>query len=264
MVTVFDDVLYIAVIPIIVVAILLQNRRMVGRMSDRLEIHRAARERIARELQDILLQGIQGLILQFQAVAEHIPEESPLRAQIDQALDRADSVLVESRGRVHDFYTSDHGLKDLGAAFAWLGQTFAEYWPPTFQLVFSGERQDIEAVVEEEIYLIGREALLNAFQHARALGIEVELAFEVKQFRLCVRDDGVGIPSSIVEEGRRSGRWGLVGMRERAHSIGGQLEIQGHVGLGTKVELVVPSGIVYRKGYRASWASLKRLLGVRR
>jgi signal transduction histidine kinase len=259
------EILSMAAVTIIIVALgILQYRRMVNTLRDRLEVRHAERERIARELHDTLLQGIQGLILHFQAVAERIPQESPLRAQIDQALDRADTVLIEGRDRVRDLRASDHGANDLSATFSSLGAGFAEEWPTKFRVVCGGEQQAIDPVIREEIYLIGREALLNAFRHAQAAAIEAELAYDVKQFRLCVRDDGIGIPPDIMEAGHRPGHWGLVGMRERANCIGGKLKILARQGTGVEVELLVPSGIAYVHARRPRWVSLKRLLSLGR
>jgi signal transduction histidine kinase len=260
----FEILSMVALAIVIAGLVILQYRRMVNTLRDRLEVRHAERERIARELHDTLLQGIQGLILHFQAVAERIPKESPLRAQIDQALDRADTVLIEGRDRVRDLRASDRGANDLSAAFASLGEGFAEEWPTKFRVVCGGEQQSIDPAIREEIYLIGREALLNAFRHAQAVEIEAELAYDVKQLRLCVRDDGIGIPPDIMEAGCRPGHWGLVGMRERANCIGGKLKILARQGTGVEVELIVPSGIAYTHARRRPWASLKRLLSLGR
>jgi signal transduction histidine kinase len=255
----FQILSIVAVVIIIIGLAILQYRRMAGTLRDRLEVRHAERERIARELHDTLLQGIQGLILHFQAVAERLPEDSPLRAQIDKALDRADAVLVEGRDRVRDLRASDRAAKDLGVAFAALGEGFAEEWPARFRVIYGGEQQEIDPVIREEIYLIGREALLNAFRHAQAAEIEAELAYDVRQFRLCVRDDGVGIPHDVMEANHRPGHWGLAGMRERASCIDGQLRIWARPGAGTEVELAVPASVAYAHVRRTGWALLKRL-----
>jgi signal transduction histidine kinase len=244
--------------------VILQYRRMLATLRDRLEVRHAERERIARELHDTLLQGIQGLVLCFQAIAERIPPGEPLRAQIDHALDRADSVLVEGRDRVRDLRASDRATKDLVVAFGSLGGTLAQQWPVRFKVVSNGDQREIDSVVREEVYLIGREAVLNAFQHARAEDIEVELAFDAKQFRLCVRDSGVGIDPRILEAGRRPGHWGLIGMRERANCIGGILKIWARAETGTEIELIVPATIAYAQARRTRWFWFKKLLSLGR
>ena len=89
------------------------------------------------------------------------------------------------------------------------------------------------------------EALRNAFHHARAGRIEVEIRYDARQFRVRVRDDGIGIDTSMIGQEGRSGHWGLKGMRERAESIGGQLEIWSERGAGTELELTIPALVAY-------------------
>jgi len=84
------------------VAYHLHSRRTEAVVRRRLEAQLAEREIAARELHDTLLQGIQGLILRFQAVAERIPSREPAREMMERALERADEVLVETRDRVND------------------------------------------------------------------------------------------------------------------------------------------------------------------
>ncbi|RDS80850.1 hypothetical protein DWU98_12965 [Dyella monticola] len=260
----FQILSILAAILCVIGLVIFQYRKMVATVRDRLEVRHAERERIARELHDTLLQGIQGLILCFQAVAERMSGGDPLRAQIDQALDRADSVLVDGRDRVRDLRASDHATQDLTVAFATLGEGFSAEQPPKFRLVSTGERQEIDPTIREEIYLIGREALLNAFHHAKATEIGVEIVYDIKQLRLCVRDNGIGIDPTVLEAGRKPGHWGLVGMRERANCIGGQFKIWAKPGAGTEIELVVPAGIAYVRSRKRRWTWLKQMLSLGR
>ena len=98
----------------------------------------------------------------------------------------------------------------------------------------------------EECYSIGREAIINAFSHSNAQRIEAEIAFDHRQFRVRVRDDGRGIDPGILEAGGRSGHWGLQGMQERAQKIGGQLKFWSRPETGTEVELTIPGGTAYQ------------------
>ena len=233
-------------------------RQVNRRLRVRLETRHAERERIARDLHDTLLQGVQGLTLCIQAFTDRIPKGDPFRAKVDQALDRAHNLLVDGRDRVRDLHTSDHATKDLAVAFASLAEDLAKEWPTSFRIARDGAQQDINPVIGEEIYLIGREAMLNALQHAKAVEIEVELAYEGKQFRVRVCDDGVGIDPKIMEAGYRPGHWGLAGMRERATGIGGQLMIRARSGTGTEIELVIPAGIAYVRSRQSRWMWFKR------
>jgi len=94
------------------------------------------------------------------------------------------------------------------------------------------------------MYRIAREALRNAFRHARATQIEAEIAYGPRMFRVRIRDDGQGIPPAVLKEGR-SGHYGLAGMRERAAQIGAKLNIWSGLGAGTEVELSIPGAIAY-------------------
>jgi signal transduction histidine kinase len=78
----------------------LRRRRASAHLQSRREVRRAERQRIASELDDSLLQGFHGLMLQFQAATERIPEDLPARKLMEAALDRADLVLVEGRHRL--------------------------------------------------------------------------------------------------------------------------------------------------------------------
>ena len=90
------------------------------------------------------------------------------------------------------------------------------------------------------------EAMRNAFRHARARRIEVEIRYDTRELRVRVRDDGIGMDASVLQEGR-TGHYGLPGMRERAKSIGGQLEVWSEQGAGTELELTVPASVAYGK-----------------
>jgi signal transduction histidine kinase len=97
---------------------------------------------------------------------------------------------------------------------------------------------------------MAREAVGNAFRHARANRIKVELRYDERTLRLRVRDDGIGLDSQMLAQGGVEGHWGLPGMKERAKSIGGQLEIESGPRQGTEIELTVPGNIAYVESER--------------
>ena len=110
-------------------------------------------------------------------------------------------------------------------------------------------------MVRDEIYRIAAEALRNAFRHARADGVEVEIRYDDKQFRLRVRDNGKGIDPAVLARQGIEGHYGLRGMPERAATIGGQVAVWSEVGVGTEVELRLPGRTVYATSRRGSWLS---------
>jgi signal transduction histidine kinase len=106
-----------------------------------------------------------------------------------------------------------------------------------------------------EVYSIAREALTNAFRHASASQVEVELIYDRAQFSLRIRDNGTGIGEQMVSGGRL-GHWGLQGMRERAGLSGGKLSFGTRPGAGTKVELLIPGKLAYaesERSHKVSW-----------
>jgi signal transduction histidine kinase len=85
----------------------------------------------------------------------------------------------------------------------------------------------------------------NAFRHAQARNIEVDIRYEEQQFRLRVRDDGKGIDPEVLSATGREGHFGLHGMKERAEIANGKLEIWSRDGAGTEIELTIPADSAY-------------------
>jgi signal transduction histidine kinase len=208
------------------------------------------RSRIARELHDTLLQSFQGLILNFQRARNLLPgRPDQAMAQLDTALDRAESAIMEGRDAIHDIRGTTPQSGDFTGVISALGEELAsEYGPsgaPTFRLVVEGNPKPVSPIVGDEIYRITREALRNAYTHANARNVEAEIRYEEKLLRVRIRDDGIGINKSHLGETGRVGHYGLRGMRERATRIGAQLDVWSEKGAGAEIELRVPHQIAY-------------------
>ncbi len=223
---------------------LLRMRQVTEQIHGRLNERLAERERIARELHDTLLQGFQGLVLRFQAVMKQLPQEGSARAMMEKALDRADEVLLEGRQRVKDLRSETTALNDLGETLKSYGAELANDGAVAFTLALVGMPKPLDAIVADESYRIGREALNNAFRHSHAAKIEVEITYDRATLRVRVRDDGIGMDQGVLSNGR-PGHWGLSGMRERAERIGGELSIWSNHGVGTEIDLTVPGKLAY-------------------
>ncbi|WP_329740385.1 sensor histidine kinase [Dyella sp. A6] len=256
----FEVACILAGLALIVGLFLIRLRQVARRVHLQLEERHAERERIARELHDTLLQAVQGLILKFQAVAERISPDDPARRMIDQALDRADDVIVEGRDRVRGLRVSAKSIRDLPHALAMLGWELLGEEDEGFEVIVEGDRRPLDPMVREELYRIGHEALVNAVRHANASQIEVELDYNADGLRLRVRDNGKGVDPVTLEAGGCPGHWGLAGMRERAKRVGAILDIWSGPHSGTEVDLRVPGAVAYRGG-KPSWMSwLRRLV----
>jgi signal transduction histidine kinase/ligand-binding sensor domain-containing protein len=226
-----------------------------------LEARLSERERIARDLHDTLLQGIQGLIWRFQSATNRIPPELPARQLMEQSLDRADKLLEESRDRVKDLRPIAAEVIDLTQALAAEGEQLGQVHAAKFRMSVQGTPRDLNPIVREEEFLIAREALSNAFRHSGAKNVEVEVTYGSAAVDLRVRDDGRGISASVLELGGRSGHFGLIGMRERARKLGGQLVIWSKPQVGTEVELRIPAHIAYGTS-RATSSGARSLLKI--
>jgi signal transduction histidine kinase/ligand-binding sensor domain-containing protein len=211
----------------------------------RLDERVGERTRLARDLHDTLLQGFQGLMLRLQAIDESLPE-GEIKDELERTLDRGDQVVTESRKAVHDLRLSTVITNDLARAVRAVGNELSGESSATFGLVVEGETRELHPIVRDEIYRITREALRNAFSHARARRIEAEIIYGEHLFRLRIRDDGEGIAPALLEKGRL-GHYGLRGMRERAAEIGAKLDIWSGAGTGTEIDLSIAGSIAYGK-----------------
>src|SRR5262249_34796131 len=113
----------------------------------------------------------------------------------------------------------------------------------TFHVSTQGVPQPLAPDVRDEICRITFEAVRNAFRHAEARRIEVNVVYGDPVLQVRIRDDGRGIEASVLNHGRRPGHWGLAGMRERATRIGARLDISSRPEAGTDVELNLPTSV---------------------
>jgi signal transduction histidine kinase len=97
----------------------------------------------------------------------------------------------------------------------------------------------------------------NAFRHAQANRVEVDIRYDNEQLRLRVRDDGKGIDPAVLAAKGSVGHYGLRGMTERASVIGGDLAVWSQPNEGTEVELRVPASAAYATAERRAWFSRK-------
>jgi signal transduction histidine kinase/ligand-binding sensor domain-containing protein len=198
------------------------------------------RARLAREIHDTLAQGFVGISAQLDAVAMSMPEEeSPARSRLDLARRMARHSLTEARRSVMDLRASMLEGQNLPAAL----QTGARLWTAgsavEVEVDISGQPAGLPQDFEQHLLRIAQEAVANALKHAGANKIWVKLHLEARKLYLRIKDDGRGFD----QEGAFAslgGHFGLLGMRERAERLGGQLRLASHPGEGTEVEVSVP------------------------
>jgi signal transduction histidine kinase len=122
-----------------------------------------------------------------------------------------------------------------------LSKLLGEFAPAAglrLRIVVTGQSKKLRSVIQEQIYLIGREALVNALRHSEATSIEAEVAYLPHRMRILIRDNGCGMEQKRLTA-RNSDR-GLRAMLEGARAMGAQLQIWSKPGSGTEVELSLP------------------------
>jgi signal transduction histidine kinase/ligand-binding sensor domain-containing protein len=222
------------------------------RFSERID----ERTRIARELHDTLLQDFHGLMFRFQAARNLMPErfESAMKV-LDEAILATEKALAQGREAIHDLRPPPAAIRNLADLLRAAGEDLLSSYaahgaPEQFRVIAEGKPREISERLLGEIYRIGRELIANAFRHATASRVELEILYGETQLRLRVRDDGKGIDRNDMEIIKRSGHWGLAGIRERAQRIGASLEFWSEEGAGTEVEVTVPSSLAYERTRR--------------
>ncbi|WP_372165956.1 triple tyrosine motif-containing protein [Xanthomonas axonopodis] len=233
----------------------LRMRQVKAKLQWRSEARLLERERIARDLHDTFLQGVQGLMLRFQSAAERIPDGERARELMEDALDRADRILADGRDKVAELRTSV--CMDLPDALAMSGSELARDYGVAFQASVEGSRRALDPLVLDEAFHIGSEAMANAFRHARATRVQVVTVFGRRQLEIRVSDDGSGFDLSGVKDGH----WGLKGLRERAARVRGNLSISSKPGVGSTVQLQLPGSWAYKDARRRRW-NWRKLLGM--
>jgi signal transduction histidine kinase len=231
-----------------IVALALVRLRLLAltkRLNFRFEERLAERTRIAQELHDTLLQGFLSASMQLHVADDQLPADSKAKPLVGRVLELMDRVIEEGRNAVRGLRLSSGESEDLEQAFSRIREELAVAQGSAFRVLIEGEARVLHPVIREEVYRIGREALVNAFRHSRASDIELELEYASSYLRLLVRDNGSGIDPQVVRQGRE-GHWGLSGMRERAERIGARFRVLSGASIGTEIELSVPGNIAFQ------------------
>jgi len=212
----------------------------------------AERTRIAQDLHDTLLQGFFAVSMQLHTAVDDLPADFSARPRFGDILDRMARVLEDGRRAVQGLRSPQEHGDSLGRALAGVPSDLCPPSAVEFKVVVVGRPVELRPAVSDELYCIGREAIVNAYRHSRAKQIDTEIEYRPTELRIAVRDNGCGIDPQQLQWGR-PGHWGLQGMRERAERIGAQLHLLSKVSAGTEVELCVPSRIAF--GPRQAWAA---------
>ena len=222
-------------------------RQMMARLNWQFKERLSERARIAQDLHDTLLQGLLSASMQLHVVDDQLPADSSAKPRVRRVLDLLAHGIDDSRDAIRGLRSSNRSSQDLEQAFL---RSYEELTVQqgvsqiALRFVVGGVPRPLNPATQDEIYLIGREALINAVRHSRASQVEVELEYAVKSLRVLIRDNGCGIDTQVLRSGR-DGHWGLSGMRERAQRMGAKFRVLSRVRAGTEVELSVAGEIAF-------------------
>jgi signal transduction histidine kinase/ligand-binding sensor domain-containing protein len=220
-------------------------RWIAAQLDQQFEQRLAERTRIAQDLHDTLLQGVLSASMQLYVANERLPEDAPAKPLVERVLELMGGVVNEGRNTLRGLRSYDEGTQDLDQAYLSVSQEFTFAEGADFRVIVEGQSCALHPMIRDEVYRIGREAIVNAFRHAKANNIEVEIRYTAHELRILVRDNGCGINQQVLDSGR-DGHFGLSGMRERAERIGAQLKAWSRPDAGTEIEFFIPGKLAYR------------------
>jgi signal transduction histidine kinase/ligand-binding sensor domain-containing protein len=237
----------------------LRMGQIVAENNSRFQERLDERTRLARELHDTMLQTIQGSKLVADDALELCtdPRTRETLGRLSGWLERA---AEEGRSALNSLRASTAEGDNLAEELRSAGEECVFRSPIRFDLLAEGGGRQLHPIVHDEVFRIGYEAIRNAVSHSKASRLSVELSF-TDSLTLRVRDNGKGFDPN--EAARITDRhFGLLGMRERASRIGGQLMLKSSPGRGTLVEVVVPRNIAFRHSHAGEkhFDKLRRLL----
>jgi two-component system NarL family sensor kinase len=197
------------------------------------------RNRLAREIHDTLAQGLSAIALHLET-ADALLEAGADPQRVDQAVRQAMTLtranLEEARRSVLDLRAAPLEGRALAEALAALAEKWAAQEDLQVDFDAVGGHRPLPVRLEAGLYRIAQEALTNVARHSGARRVTLRLVTTPDQARLSVEDDGRGFDPAQVS----AGRYGLVGLNERARLLGGTLRLESSPGAGTRVEVVIP------------------------
>ena len=209
------------------------------------EARLAERDRIARDMHDTLLQSTEGLILKVHAAVQQLPLGNPTRASLMRSLDQAEELAIEGRQKLLGLRHHLPPRLELSQALAALGLELSLDSTTTFVAIKEGRVRELTGAAWDEIFSVMREAVKNAFMHARASRIEAVVTYKSSTLTVRIRDDGRGLPENVTIPFGKPGHFGLRAMGERARQLRGRLAVETGAERGTMVSLVVPGSVAY-------------------
>ncbi len=216
-----------------------QSRDLLQQFSNHLQnVLEEERKKISREIHDELGQALTGLKMDLRQISKQLsPEQEAIQQRIAASLQLIDQTIVTMRRISSDLRPGI--LDDLGlvAAVDWLVSNFQTRSNVQVELEVDPPDLEVPRELHTGLFRIIQEALTNVMRHSQATQVWIEIKSQPEQLSIKIRDNGRGFDSSILGQTRSLG---LIGMRERALLIDGEVKIHTAPGQGTQIEICIP------------------------
>jgi signal transduction histidine kinase len=146
----------------------LRLHQLTKKMNVRFEERLAERMRVAQELHDTLLQGVISASMQLNVAVEYLPADSPVQPSLRHIIQLMGCVIEEGRNTLRGLRLSSKGPHDMELAFLRIPEELGIDHKMGYRVVVEGSPLPLRPPIHDEVYSIGREALVNAFRHSRA------------------------------------------------------------------------------------------------
>jgi ligand-binding sensor domain-containing protein len=241
----FRSAIFTALLIVLCIVYYVRLEQLRKRIREGLELRHAERERIARDLHDTLLQGIQALLFRLQAWGKHSAIPLQQRNEISTVATQARAIVVEGRDRILELRRTNIAQAELIEALKAVASAEESGSSAAFSITVKGEERALIPEAYEQLLEITREAIRNAYRHSGAANISVMIEYQSTRLQIAIVDDGRGIVDSMVSAAQHEGHFGLLGMRERAAQLRATLIIGKGAKKGASVVLSVPANTVY-------------------
>jgi two-component system, NarL family, sensor histidine kinase UhpB len=221
-------------------------RRMIASLD---MLRQEEQKRLAQEMHDDLGQLLAAMKMDLSRLQQRLPENDPrLLQQLGGLHELVDSMVTSVRRIIADLPPKI--LEELGwfEALAFLASNFEKRYGIPCRLDLPDPRPTLDQRAAAPLYRMTQEALNNAVRHAHPSVIDVQVSCAGEWLEVCVCDDGCGISE---EQMNKPGSFGLIGMRERAAALGGEVRITRRDGGGTEVRFRIPAVPADRQGLQA-------------
>ncbi len=193
---------------------------------------------VAREIHDELGQTLTALKMDLSILGKRMPEDkSSLLKKIESMTELIDTTIQTVKRISAELRPGL--LDDLGlfAAIDWLGEEFQNRTGIKCSISIDSEEMLLSQDRSTAIFRILQEALTNVARHARATQVRIRVKKKENHLMLHVKDNGKGI---LEEQLLNPKSYGLIGIKERVHSLGGLISIKGALDKGTKISVSIP------------------------